>query len=70
MSKSSWFGRRVEHWHEKDQMKRSERLGEAAVIIALLVMTLFFVYHQILQTGFFTSAFGPSEMVLFYAPVP
>jgi hypothetical protein len=70
MSKTSWFARRAEHWYEKDQMNRSERLGEVAVIIALLVMTLFFVYHQILQTGFFTWAFGPSEMVLFYAPVP
>lgn len=70
MSKTSWFAKRVEHWYEKDQMKRSERLGEAAAIIALLVGTLFFAYHQILKTGFFTLAFGPLEAVLFYALVP
>lgn len=69
MSKRSWFARRIEHLYEKDQLKGQERLGEAAAIVALLLMTLFFVYHQILQTGFFTSAFGLSEMVLFYANV-
>lgn len=68
--KRSWLQRRAEQCYQKDSEKPSERAGEAAVIVALLLMTLYFIYNQVLATGFFTSSFGTLEMFLFYLPVP
>jgi hypothetical protein len=66
----SWFLRLAEKAAKNDALKMSDRGGEVAAVVALLLMTGFFVYHQISQTGFFTSDFGLRETVLFYAPVP
>ena len=66
----SWFARRVQKCYEKDKMKQSERFGEFVGIVALFILTLFFVYHQLLSTGFFTTSFGLLEVILFYASIP
>lgn len=39
-------------------------------IVAILLVTLYFIYSQVLKTGFFTSSFGITEIFLFYFPVP
>ena len=58
------------HWVVKDRMTPGERVGEGVAILLMLAMAAFFVSNQVQQTGFFTSAFGPLEMLLFYACVP
>jgi hypothetical protein len=63
-----WFEGRVASAVSKDRLKVSERVGEFVGIIVLMMMTAFFVYHQTLPTGFFTSKFGSAEMLLFYSP--
>jgi uncharacterized integral membrane protein len=35
----------------------------------LILLLLFFAYHQAKQTGFFTSQFGPAERVALYLPI-
>lgn len=50
----------------KDLLGMGERIGEMVAIILGLLFLLFFVANQIQETGFFTSDFGATEMVLFY----
>ena len=46
-----------------------QRSGEvASVFIAILVLA-FFTYHQVANTGFFTSRFGDLEMFAFYGSI-
>ncbi len=63
----SWFARRAKLAKERDVLKLSERLGEIATVIVTLLLIAFFVDHQLTNTGFFTSNFGTTEIVLFYA---
>ena len=49
-----------------DSMTLSERRGELVGIAAILLVSLFFIYHQVANTGFFTSGFGIVEAFLFY----
>jgi hypothetical protein len=65
-----WFERRVKRWYDRDHEKPGERFGELFATVLILLVTLYFIYSQVLQTGFFTSSFGSVEMFLFYAPVP
>jgi hypothetical protein len=50
----------------KDIMSFSERCGELVAITAMILITAFFVYNQTSNTGFFTSAYGVPEIILFY----
>jgi hypothetical protein len=68
--KRGWFGRRVSRWYNKDHERPGERAGEAFAIVAVSLVTLYFVSSQIDKTGFFTPAFGNLETFLFYLPVP
>ncbi|MCD6241198.1 hypothetical protein J7K27_06750 [Candidatus Bathyarchaeota archaeon] len=63
----NWFVRRVEKEAERDVMRFSERLGGIVAIVIITLATLFFVAHQMWSTGFFTSKFGLTEMLLFYS---
>jgi len=65
-----WFGRQVSRWYNKDHEKPGERAGEVFAIVAISLLTLYFVSSQIDRTGFFTSSFGNLETFLFYVPVP
>lgn len=47
----------------------SERFGELLGVGAMLLLFSFLAYHQLVHTGFFTSAFGPAEMFFFYGPI-
>ncbi|RLI22573.1 hypothetical protein DRO54_00895 [Candidatus Bathyarchaeota archaeon] len=63
----NWFARRIEKEAKKDVLRFSERLGGAVAILIITLATLFFIAHQIWSTGFFTSKFGLTEMLLFYS---
>jgi len=65
-----WFGRRVSRWYNKDHEKPGERAGEVFAVIAISLVTFYFVSSQIDKIGFFTSSFGNIETFLFYLPVP
>ena len=60
----------MKRWYERDYEKSGERFGEVFATVLILIVTLYFIYSQLLKTGFFTSSFGSVEMFLFYAPVP
>jgi hypothetical protein len=66
----SWFERRKRSWYAKDHEKPGGRFGEVVASIAVLLVTFYFVYSQLDNTGFFTSSFRTTEEVLFYLPVP
>jgi len=53
----------------KDHLKFSERVSEFIGAFLMLLAALFFISHQILSTGFFTSRFRSSEALLFYLPI-
>jgi hypothetical protein len=63
----TWFVRRARAEAEKDTLPYSERGGNVVAIGLILLVTLYFVLHQLWATGFFTSQFGSAEMILFYA---
>ena len=62
----NWFTKRVEAEAKKDVIPLNERMGNLVGAIAVLLITLYFVVHQISSTGFFTQKFGLAESVLFY----
>jgi hypothetical protein len=63
----NWFARRVEAEAKKDTLPYSERVGNVVAVVVIILVTLYFVAHQMWLTGFFTSKFGSAEMLLFYA---
>jgi len=62
----NWFARHVEAEAKKDTIPYSERVGNIAGFVAIILVILYFVAHQMWSTGFFTSKFGTLEMFLFY----
>ena len=66
----SWFSARVQNAVSRDVIAPMDRLSECLGIGAVLALTLFFIYHQLTGTGFFTAAFGTFEAVFFYGVVP
>ena len=62
----NWFERHAKSIKDKDEMSLSQRGGEVAAIVVSSLILAFFAAHQVWNTGFFTSSFGPAEMVLFY----
>ncbi len=66
----SWLATQVQKAVSRDVIQQKDRLGEVLGVGAVLVLTLFFVYHQLSGTGFFTGAFGTFEAILFYGVVP
>lgn len=66
-------GQRSISWIEKearrDDMKKSERGGELAGLVAILLASLFFYAHQAWSTGFFAYSFGATEAFLLYGGI-
>jgi hypothetical protein len=54
---------------KRDHMSLSERGGEIAALIGTILVALFFYAHQAWATGFFTSAFGPTEVLFLYGSI-
>lgn len=46
-----------------------QRSGEVISALIGLAIFAFFAYHQMMNTGFFTSSFGPWEMFAFYGSI-
>jgi len=62
----NWFARHAESEAKKDAIPYSERVGNIVGIVVGFLIVLYFVAHQMWSTGFFTSKFETSEMLLFY----
>ncbi len=62
----NWFARHAEAEARKDTIPYSERVGNIVGVVIILLIVLYFVAHQMWSTGFFTSKFDTSEMLLFY----
>ena len=62
----NWFVRHVKAEAKKDTMPYSDRVGNVVAVVVIILVTLYFVAHQMWSTGFFTSKFGSLEMFLFY----
>ena len=65
-TRKNWLVRHVEAEAKKDVIPYSERAGNIVGVVAILLIVLYFVAHQVWSTGFFTSRFGTVEMLLFY----
>jgi hypothetical protein len=56
--------------HRVNQGMSPVRRWSGLYTVGLMILLLvFFAYHQWKRTGFFTSAFGPAEMVALYLPI-
>lgn len=64
-----WFARHVNAEAKKDAMTFSERIGNVASIVCIIIVTSYLVAHQMDSTGFFTSEFTISAMFLLYIPL-
>lgn len=65
-TRKKWLVRHAEAEAKKDIIPYSERAGNIVGVVAILLIMLYFVAHQMWSTGFFTSRFGTVEMFLFY----
>jgi hypothetical protein len=61
--------RDVEQPSRKDILTLPQRFGQIVSTIAILLILAFYLYHQIANTGFFTSKFGAWEMFAFYGSI-
>ena len=66
LAESSWTESIAKREAARDVMRNGERVGEAFAILFFYLVILFFVVNQVDDTGFFTTGFGSTEMVLFY----
>ena len=65
--KGDWYERRATSAAIKDALTGPERLGEIVGIAVVILITAYFAYSEVTNTGFFTSAFGTTEAALFYS---
>lgn len=65
----NWFIKHAEAEAKKDVIPFSERIGNIIGIVVTILVVLFFAFHQMQSTGFFTSSFGTTEMLLFYLSI-
>lgn len=54
---------------DKEVLSTPARWGEFVMVAAMLFLLGFLVYHQSVNSGFFTSKFGTLEMVCLYGPI-
>jgi len=50
-------------------MTPARRWAGLYTVVLLLLLLVFFAYHQWKKTGFFTDNFGPVEMLALYGPI-
>lgn len=53
----------------KDRLKAGDRVGEFVGMMVSLLVLYYFYESQVLNTGFFTPAFGQAEQLAFYGPM-
>jgi len=54
------------HKRDKETLTVPQRFGEIVSAFIILLIFAFYLYHQVENTGFFTSKFGNWEMFAFY----
>jgi len=60
-----WEGRSL-RLAAKDRLTAGQRAGELFALVISFLVLLFFIENQVMNTGFFTSKFGPVEELAFY----
>jgi hypothetical protein len=60
----SWFSRGKAE--AEKGIPFNERVVGIAIVVISVLMVLYFVAHQVRATGFFTTTFGTSEMLMLY----
>lgn len=60
--------RHAEAEAKKDVINLSDRAGSGVAAFFVFLAVLFFVIHQTMPTGFFTSEFRSTEVIFFYLP--
>jgi len=53
----------------KEVLTLPQRFGQMVSVIAIVLILAFYLYHQVENTGFFTSKFGAWEMFAFYGSI-
>lgn len=61
-----WWRRTVSREADRNALGLGERIGNIIAIFFILLIFLVLIDIQVSGVGFFTSAFGPLEQVLFY----
>src|SRR3990172_1242516 len=59
----------VEVKKDKDVLSPLARAADVVFIVCLLLLLAFLVYHQQVNTGFFTDKFGTLGMICLYGPL-
>ncbi len=54
---------------DKEYLTGPQRLGEGILLFFMLMLAGFFIYHQTMNTGFFTDEFRSVERVALYGPL-
>ena len=54
---------------DKGMMTSNRRWAGLFTVVLMLLLLVFFAYHQWKKTGFFTDSFGTAEMLALYVPV-
>lgn len=54
---------------DRDAISVSQRVPELFVVAAMIGLMGFLVYHQQVNSGFFTEKFGVMEMICLYVPI-
>jgi hypothetical protein len=64
-----WSSGLVARRARKDRLRASERVGEVIGVVVSVFFFLFLYENFLRGVPFFTSAFGPSEQLLFFGPL-
>jgi hypothetical protein len=56
-------------YSQREYLSPPQRFGELVSMVFMFLFLAYFVYLQVANTGFYTSAFGPAEMFFVYGPM-
>jgi hypothetical protein len=54
---------------DREFLTAAQRVAEVIALMVNILLFSFFVYHQVANTGFFTTTFGSQAMFFFYGPM-
>ncbi|HVO77946.1 MAG TPA: hypothetical protein VMS79_03665 [Methanomassiliicoccales archaeon] len=61
-----WFERQAEREAKRDRIRIGERIGSLIGVVVSIFILYFFASELIVNTGFFTPAFGTGDQILFF----
>jgi len=62
----AFFRKQAEKEAKREVLKKGERIGQLIGLVGIIIVIIFFAYHLNKPTGFFTSAFGTFDAILFF----